>query len=98
MTISSERKPGQVGCWISDQNGRRLFFIGADGLASSAAVLDTILEISRQRLYPDEAIGNFVRKLDSLLRLRENFCKGGIDQGDKSPKEILDIVKAGDSR
>ncbi len=93
MAISKARNPGQVGCWVSDQNGRRLFFISVDGLANSAGVLDTILEVSRQSLYFDGAIGILVRKFDSLLRLRENFCRDGVDQGDKSLEEIISIVE-----
>lgn len=63
-----------------DQEGDRSYYeLDLERFTSSAAVLDSIAQVSGKPWLDDAAIGALVRKLDRIFNLQGSFCSGGRD-------------------
>jgi hypothetical protein len=92
MMKNPDKNPGRTGFFAIGPDGGELYYIDLNRLTNSARVLDAILEISEKAWSSNALVGSLLKKIDTILQLQRNYCKDGVDQGDKSPKEIRDLV------
>lgn len=87
--------------WKLDQDGKELTYpaygpgifypVYLRSMATSAAVLDTIMQIAGKSWATDQCLAGLVRALDDILRPQTHLCSGG-NHKTLTPKQLENLI------
>lgn len=77
---------------INAEHGSEHFYVALDELTDSKQVLWWVSEISHKTWATPEVLADFVRKLDLVLELQENYCRKSVETVD--PIKTAKAVKS----